>query len=69
MPNRSTFNLSVVMILLLLNGTMFLLEMSSGGQLINSFALWPLETGGVDLQFRHLPVAGFYDHQKVRPGT
>ena len=49
MPNRSTFNLSVVMILLLLNGTMFLLEMSSGGQLINSFALWPLETGGVDL--------------------
>lgn len=42
MPSRYSLNMSVVMILLILNGGMFLLELSAGRQLINMFALWPL---------------------------
>jgi len=38
--------MSVVTMLLILNGIMFLLDMSSGGQLRYSFALWPILSSG-----------------------
>ena len=42
MPKRYSLNMSVVMILLILNGGIFLLELSAGRQLINIFGLWPM---------------------------
>ncbi len=46
MPRRYSLNMSVVMTLLILNGGVFLLELSGGGQIINNFALWPLGVAG-----------------------
>jgi len=42
MVRRSSSLTSFVQILLILNGGMFLVEMSTGGSLITSLALWPL---------------------------
>ena len=42
MVRRSSSLTSFVQTLLILNGGMFLVEMSSGGSLITSLALWPL---------------------------
>ncbi len=40
--SRYPVNLTVVQTLLALNGGMFLIALSSGGQLLNTLALWPL---------------------------
>lgn len=44
-----------VQTLLILNGGMFLLELSSGGSLITSFALWPLASSGPNSYFQTVP--------------
>ena len=49
MARRYSLNLFVVQSLLILNGGMFLLEMYSGGQLIESLALWPLGLSGTSV--------------------
>ncbi len=53
---RYSTALTVVQILLIINGGMFLLELSSGGQLIDALALWPMGSptplfGAVQPQF------------------
>lgn len=47
MVNRYAFNLSVVMTLLIVNGGVYLLELSAGRQLIDIFALWPLGSSSI----------------------
>lgn len=45
MPRQLPFNISVVTALLIANGAMYLLELSNLNLMINTFALWPLNTG------------------------
>lgn len=49
MPRQFIFYPSVVQILLILNGISFFLLLTANGQIIESFALWPLELTGKEL--------------------
>ncbi len=49
MPRQFIFSPSVVQILLILNGISFFLLLTANGQIIESFALWPLGLTGKEL--------------------
>lgn len=55
MIRRYSLTPTVVMMLLLLNGVMYLLEISSGDTLIDALALWPWDTSSTTLLEQALP--------------
>jgi len=55
MARRNPFNFSVVTALLIANGVVFLLELSGANQLIDIFALWPLQPSEVSTFGQTIP--------------